>query len=260
MALPDNPALRESVKCWGLNIDSHNQFAAITALNTDPPLLRVPNFLTPDQCEALIAAQTTKNNESNLYLNYRINQELNSADESEEAAQLIQCTDTADSYVSSSARSGFRAQVHHNEAALQPVLQQLNKLLGFEQREFVFAEELWIRPTKRTVVIRDVTTVRYYVGEGVPPHVDGKDCTVLICLQEPDHGGRTVFPEDAVWVAQTRGTALVYHSKKQLLHFAEAVEKGTKWVLQLLIDFRVRADELDVHIDYKTGAVTRHST
>ncbi|KAI0557712.1 Oxoglutarate/iron-dependent dioxygenase [Gracilaria domingensis] len=231
MALPDNSALQRSVAQWGLNIDPKDSFNSISALRVEPPLLCVPDLLTPAQCDALIAAQSANMSESELYLNYRLN------------------TD------SRSQRCGFRSNVAHDEPSLQPVLEQIHKLLGFSDRSFLFAEQLWTRPTRRTVVIRDVTTVRYEPGEGVPAHVDGKDCTVLICLQEPKRGGRTIFPKDAVYVEQTRGTALIYHSKEKLLHYAEEVEEGTKWVLQLLIDFNVRPDELDVKVDYATGQV-----
>ena len=82
--------------------------------------------------------------------------------------------------------------------------------------------------TDERVVVRDQTTVRYEVGEGVAPHVDGKHVTVLICLEEPLSGGRTVFPDDGIAVAPKKGCAFVYRSCGELVHFAEAV--GTKWV------------------------------
>ncbi|CAN8067982.1 unnamed protein product [Agarophyton chilense] len=231
MALPKNHALQQSVAEWGLTIDPQDDFDSISSLNVQPPLLRVPDLLTPAQCDALIAAQSTNAFESELYLNYRLN--TNSGTQS----------------------CGFRTNVAPNEPSFQPILEQIHKVLGFTNRSFVFAEQLWTRPTKRTVVIRDATTVRYKPGEGVPAHVDGNDCTVLICLQEPKRGGRTIFPNDGVYVEQMRGSALIYHSKHKLLHFAEEVEDGTKWVLQLLIDFTIRPDEPDVDIDYTTGRV-----
>lgn len=92
--------------------------------------------------------------------------------------------------------------------------------------------------------MRDQTTVRYDVGEGVAPHVDGNDATLLVCLQAPEGGGRTVFPEEGVAVKPVQGAAIVYESKRGMLHFAEAVTMGRKWVLQLLIDFRIRADDI----------------
>ena len=110
----------------------------------------------------------------------------------------------------------------------------------------MFEEGAWIRPNSKHVVVRDQTTVWYRQGEGVPPHVDGKDVTVLICLQHPEKGGATVFPEDGLKVPLRRGDCLVYRSKEQLLHYAEAVEQGEKWVLQLLIDCRIRPDEVEL--------------
>lgn len=52
--------------------------------------------------------------------------------------------------------------------------------------------------------------------------------TVLICLEEPLSGGRTVFPDDGIAVAPKKGCAFVYRSCGELVHFAEAV--GTKWM------------------------------
>ena len=57
-------------------------------------------------------------------------------------------------------------------------------LLGMKNRDFVFEEGAWIRPTPRTVVIRDMTVVFYGPGNGVPPHVDGKDGTLLVYLSD----------------------------------------------------------------------------
>ena len=48
-----------------------------------------------------------------------------------------------------------------------------------------------------------------------------------------------------------KGTALFYSSKKELLHYAERVRAGEKWIMQLLIDFKVKPGELA--IDHRTG-------
>ncbi|KAI0563307.1 Prolyl 4-hydroxylase alpha subunit [Gracilaria domingensis] len=231
MALSDNSLLQPSVAQWGPYIDSKDSFNSISALRVEPPLLSVPKLLTVAQCDALIAAQSANMSESELYLSYRLN------------------TD------SRSQHCGFRSNVAHDEPSLQPVLEQIHNLLGFSGRSFLFAEQFWTRPTRCTVVIRDLTTVRYEPGEGVPAHVDGKDCTVRICLQELKREGRTNFPKDSVYLEQTRGMALIYHSKEKLLHCAEEVEEGTKWVLQLLIDLNVRPDKPDVKVDCATRQV-----
>ena len=57
----------------------------------------------------------------------------------------------------------------------------------------------------------------------MPPHVDGKDPTLLLYLNtvHPANGGRTVFPEDGLAVQPAAGTALLYKSKTELLHFSE---------------------------------------
>lgn len=224
----------------------------ISLLSDNPPLYHIKNFLTPSQCDALISAQTAKTDESSLYLNYRVNKEVHDGSASQEANELIQNTDGVQG-ISAMMRSGFRVQVDPAEESLDPVLDGIRNLFGWQKRQFVFEEGAWIRPNRSRVVVRDQTTVRYEVGEGVPPHIDGKDVTVLVCLEEAVEGGHTVFPEEGQWVKLARGCALVYRSRGELLHFAEAVGKGRKWVLQLLIDCRVRHDEIDVELG--TGSV-----
>ena len=252
-AAPNN-ALPLALSAWGLSLDPHNKLAAsLTTINRSPPLLRIANFLTASQCDALIALQAAATSESDLYLNYRVNRELSSSAISREAARLIAEFPLARDALRPSMRSGFRAQIPPDAPQLRPVLRAVSDALGFAGRDFVFAEGQWIRPTRRTVVVRDQTTVQYRVGEGVAPHVDGKDLTVLVCLHAPEDGGRTVFPEDGVAVKPEKGAAIVYRSKDALLHFAEPVHAGTKWVMQLLIDYNVRPDEIDV--DYQTGTV-----
>lgn len=254
MRLPASPAIQNAISNWGLTIDPNDDFgSSITALNVSPPLLRVENFLTASQCDALINLQTSAQTESDLYLNYRVNQQVSTSSRSSEAESLISEFSEAQKGLSASARSGFRAQVAETAKELRPVVEQAKKLMGLQEREWVFEEGLWVRPSRRRVVIRDQTTVKYNVGEGVAPHVDGKDATLLVCLEAPEDGGRTVFVEEGIAVKGVKGAALVYESKRELLHFAEEVRKGRKWVLQLLIDFKVRDDEMDV--DYKTGRV-----
>lgn len=256
MRLPDIPQLERNLSKLGLTIDPHDEFGPhISALCTNPPLLRVSNFLNASQCAALIKLQSDVTTESDLYLNYRVNQQVTSTTRSAEAAKLIDEFSASRASLTSSMRSGFRAQISPTAIEMQPVLKRTKELLGFSGREFVFEENMWRRPNGRSVVVRDQTTVKYEVGEGVAPHVDGKDVTVLICLEAAEEGGRTVFPEEGLAVKGEVGSAIIYQSKKGMLHFGEAVEKGRKWVLQLLIDFQVRHDELD--IDYSTGMVYR---
>lgn len=254
MHVPASKTLQTNLTEWGVKIDPDNKFGSdISAVSIDPPMLRIENFITPEQCDAIIALQRSATSESDLYLNYRVNHEVTTSTSSTEAEKLIEEFSSSRATLDATMRSGFRAQIAPTAAELQPVLRSTSAALGFSGRGFVFEEGLWTRPNRRTVVVRDQTTVRYDVGEGVAPHVDGKDATVLVCLQEPEEGGKTVFPEEGIAVKPVKGVALVYRSKTGLLHFAEAVGKGQKWVLQLLIDFRVREDEPDV--DFATGRV-----
>ena len=63
------------------------------------------------------------------------------------------------------------------DEVVELVAPRVLRLLGLETRNHRFAEELYFRPDRATVLIRDATVVRYRGGEGVAPHVDGKDCT-----------------------------------------------------------------------------------
>ena len=85
----------------------------------------------------------------------------------------------------------------------------------------------------------------------------GKKC----CITSPPEegaGGRTVFPEDGLAVAPKRGTALIYRSKTELLHFSEPVTKPgvEKAILQLLIDHRLPPGHEHMPlVDWDTGAI-----
>jgi hypothetical protein len=125
-------------------------------------------------------------------------------------------------------------------------------------RNFAFEEGAWIRPTPRAVVIRDGTIVFYDGGDGVPPHVDGNDGTLLLHLSSAhtneDVGGKTVFPEDGFAQKPVEGTVLLFGSKTELLHYSEAMNEGSqKWILQLLLDYNHDYRPGDTITDFRTG-------
>lgn len=256
-----NATLRETIQKqtadWGtqLNIPSAEQ--PVKLLCQHPLLLQLPSFLTHAEIANIIDAQSSNTEEASLYLNYRVNTQVSNESHSTEAAALIAETAMANSALRADMRSGFRAQVPFDLPALQPVLDKVAHVLGFADasRRWVYNDGPWVRPNRRQILLRDVTTVHYNVAEGVAPHIDGKDITVLIGLKPARKGGRTVFVDENVAVTLRPGDALVYSSKSHMLHYAEPVEEGDKWVLQLLIDCRVRKDEMDV--DYETGIVAR---
>lgn len=240
---------------WGLSIDSSRHHASsLSLLHCRPSLLRHSSLLSASECEDLIQTQCHNTDESSLYLNYRVNTEVSTNTHSTEAAALI-ATTVADSGLQAGQKSGFRTAVSPDHPVLlNSLLPRLSELLGFGERKWVFEEGAWVRPNNGQVVVRDVTTVHYKVGEGVAPHVDGKDLTVLVCLQEPQKGGETAFQNEDVDVRQQVGAGIVYSSKKNMTHFARPVVHGEKWVLQLLIDYKVRADEAR-GVDFATGSV-----
>ena len=73
-------------------------------------------------------------------------------------------------------------------------------------------------------VVRDATVVRYREGEGVAPHVDGKDATLLVYLNTCRGGGHTVFPEDGLAFPPRQGGALLYDSRLDLLLYSQSVQ------------------------------------
>lgn len=255
-----DPALRDKIHeqtvDWGTQLTVPTPEQPVKILHQDPLLLLLPSFLIQTEITQLINAQSSNTEEASLYLNYRVNSEVSNESHSNEAAALIAETTMANNALRADMRSGFRAQVPFGHPVLQPVLQKVAHALGFSKpsRRWVYNDGPWVRPNRRQVILRDVTTVHYDVEEGVAPHIDGKDITVLIGLQPARKGGRTVFVDENIAVRLNPGDALVYSSKSHMLHYAEPVEEGEKWVLQLLIDCRVRKDELDV--DYETGLVS----
>lgn len=255
-------ALASAMEDWGLRPDMQR----MTPLVASPPLLRAAQLLPAPVCDALVAENDLGRDsgaEADLYLNARVNAEVGDGagdGVSEEAAALLAAWGVPRGVLAAADRSGFRRRVDTGDAAggfRVHVLPAVERLLGLEGREPVFQEGGWVRPSRRTYVVRDVTVVHYAAGEGVSPHVDGKDATVLLYLsgegEAADRGGATCFPEVGVRVLPAKGDALVYWSKTELLHYAERVSAGEKWIMQLLIDFRVRADEGDV--DFATGQV-----
>jgi len=89
----------------------------------------------------------------------------------------------------------------------------------------------------------------------VPPHADGKDATLLVYLDDVPEGcgGRTVFPEYGFSQLPRKGTAMLYRSKPELLHYSEAVNGAGKWIMQLLIDFDIDYSPGDTITDFQTG-------
>lgn len=131
-------------------------------------------------------------------------------------------------------------------------------LLGLSHRRLHVAEQLYFRPNRAVVILRDATVVRYRKGEGVAPHVDGKDVTLLTYLTSLSQGagGRTVFPDQGLAFQPLSGDCLIYNSRDDLLHFAEPVRTDSeeKWVMQMLLDFKIApSEEGGPIVDWETG-------
>ena len=243
-----------------------------------PPstVLMIPDFLSADECERLIAAGqevADRGEECGEYLNARVNSEVGASGASSEADELLasftsEMVDSDGCKLSMTAESGGGFRVRAPQELVRELLEE-RVLAAMDLRDrsdgFHFDQRPFVRPTPRRVLIKDQTIVRYEgapdaggEGDGVPPHVDGKDATLLLYLNtvEEGAGGRTVFPEDGLAVAPKRGTALIYRSKTELLHFSEPVTKPgvEKAILQLLIDYRHAFKKGETVTDFETGA------
>lgn len=239
-----------AIDAFGMNI-----------VHNSPPMFRIPNFLTPEECDALIAAAIENSEEATEYLNARVNSEVTGASSIPELATGYsqEASDEAVEW-SGGATSGLRRRLPREALRMldERVLGVLGEVATGRELNMVL-DQIYIRPDERTVIVRDATVVHYKEGEGVAPHVDGKDATLLCYLNDLPEGagGRTVFPEVKVASTPRRGDALLYDSRKDLLHFAEPVAKGhEKWVMQLLIDFKFVKQAGGMHVDFTTGAVT----
>jgi len=64
-----------------------------------------------------------------------------------------------------------------------------------------------------------------------------------------------VFPEDGFSQLPVEGTALLYRSKTELLHYSEAMTspRHDKWIMQLLLDYNHDYQPGDTVVDFKTG-------
>lgn len=255
-------SLKEGLErsAWEGNSPAIEQFN-MEVVHKSPPLFRIPNFLTPEECEQLIQAAIQNGEEATEYLNARVNSEVKGAQNMPERASGYseEATNEAVEW-SGGATSGLRRRLPRD--AFRMLDERILAMLGevAEGREIDMVEAIYVRPDARTVIVRDATLVHYTAGEGVAPHVDGKDATLLCYLNEmgPGAGGRTVFPEVKVAAAPKLGDALLYDSRKDLLHFAEPVAAGhEKWVMQLLIDFKYVKQPGGMHVDFKTGKVTK---
>jgi hypothetical protein len=251
-------ALLEGLKrsAWEGKAPAIAQFN-MQVVNQSPPIFRLPNFLSPEECDEIIKAAVEHGEEATNYLNARVNSEVKGAPESDKGYSQKAANEAVQ--WSGGATSGMRRRLSRD--TLRMLDERVIAMLGevAEGRDIEMVEPIYVRPDARTLIIRDATVVHYVAGEGVAPHVDGKDATLLCYLNDVPEGagGRTVFSEVNVASVPKRGDALLYDSRKELLHFAEPVKDGhEKWVMQLLIDFKYVKQPGGMHVDFKTGQVS----
>lgn len=232
---------------WGLELN--DEMFTMTPKSVEPPLVHCSNFLSPEECDEIVRASCEDPEECTEYLNHVVNTEELRGYDDQQASEALEW--------SQGASAGMRTRLPR-QVLDELVAPRALDLLGLSHRRVRVAEELFYRPNRVFVIVRDATVVRYRKGEGVAPHVDGKDATVLVYLNSLPNGagGRTVFPEHQLAFQPRSGDCLVYNSKEDLLHFAEPVHSDTdeKWVMQLLIDFQIAPGEENAPVvDWDTG-------
>lgn len=158
------------------------------ALPGNSPIVELPHFLSSAECEWIrdwsINAIQDGAPECSDYLNYRVNQEIATGGTSIESQDLLEDRYCQDMKLQSTDSSGFRIRL--DESIVETLLKDriLSLLNKSPSTDFLYEEGLWHRPTPRTIIVRDQTVVRYTAGDGVPPHVDGKDGTLLVYLND----------------------------------------------------------------------------
>lgn len=161
--------------------------APLPANSLPPPILELPNFLSAEECATIRqwATQAIADgaDECDEYLNARVNNEVETLGESEEGKALIEECQLDSSTLSASDRGGFRIRL--DPSFVTGMLKdRILRVLNMPERNFVFEEGAWIRPSPRSIIVRDQTVVYYGPSNGVPPHVDGKDGTLLVYLSD----------------------------------------------------------------------------
>ncbi|GAB0495477.1 hypothetical protein MMPV_006779 [Pyropia vietnamensis] len=238
-------------------------FPGATFLHRDPDILYIPDFLPPDMLAALIDGHkaivaSTPAPEASLYLNAAVNADVAAAGTSATTAALTAAEALDERELPATAPAGLRVGVP-TDVVRELAPTWLPAVGAPADASVLFDDSLVWKPRPGAVVVRDATTVHYREGEGVGPHVDGKDATVLVYLSDVPAGGATVFPRVGVSVKPVKGAALVYCSRVGLLHYAAAVGAGSeKWVMQLLVDTVPDAGPGGggMVVDYATGQVT----
>ncbi len=117
------------------------------------------------------------------------------------------------------------------------LFEKLIQIIGYDRQDVSFPDLIQDDIFDKSIV-RDQSIVHYRENEGIPPHMDDTKHTILCYLNDVDidSGGRTIFPENDIYISPKKGTVVIYSSIWDLLHYSEKIKEGEKWIMQLLVD------------------------
>jgi prolyl 4-hydroxylase len=181
-----------------------------------PHIIRLPNFLTPSECDALVKAG-----------------EREGLVESEVSGN----TDDTPAYLDKEARKSKQTWFSKGKHPVSDLIQN-------KTRDFLRSKGM----DDGSYVFEDIQLAKYTKGGFYKHHFDGEDCSTVSCpkdqrlgtmivyLKEPDAGGETDFPTLKTSVKPVKGNAAFFwvadprtkQLYKETLHAGQPVKSGTK--------------------------------
>lgn len=213
--------------------------------NNNKSIVIIPEFFSNDICNYIINIGKDKENNNDLdstYMNYIINEEVDNNSQSNFSKFILSKYNIDKEHLDETSRGGFRCFLPSNELVCMQydninLFEKLIQIIGYDRQDVTFPDLIQDDIFDKSIV-RDQSIVHYRENEGIPPHMDDTKHTILCYLNDVDinSGGRTIFPENDIYISPKKGTVVIYSSIWDLLHYSEKIKEGEKWIMQLLID------------------------
>ena len=202
------PALADSA----LSLDGGDRQVAISVLMREPDLLVLENFLSTEECQALIAAAKP-----------RLQRSLTVAVET--GGDEVHDDRTSEGMFFSRAETAIVARIEARIA----------KLLGWPVENGEGLQVLRYRPGAEYKPHYDYFNPDEAGTAAILERGGQRVATFIMYLQEPEQGGATVFPDLRLQVPARRGQAVFFsyaqaHPCSHSLHGGMPVLAGEKWI------------------------------